>query len=308
MNDKKTLLKQTRIPATADSNKIIVLDNQVLESQIFDKIDAKIWVENNKIFANINIPAGLKLKKPIHICFAALHKKVTQDINMNINLAKNSEATFLSDCVLTSDKEIRHIMNSSITLGEGASYTYLEKHIHNNSSGVYLNPSSKVKLAKNSSFKVDFELLEGRIGQTVFDYDIWADQNATIEIESRLKAFSDDKVVLKESVVLAGKGSKALLKSRVAALDNSQIEIFNTIIAKAADTRGHIDCQEILMGKGRVKAYPNAEVSNPTARVTHEASLGGLDNKKMETLMARAKSEKEAQEILLQGILSKNNS
>ncbi len=56
---------------------------------------------------------------------------------------------------------------------------------------------------------------------------------------------------------------------------------------------------------GKVKAYPNAEVFNPTARVTHEASLGGLDNKKMETLMARGKSVKEAEKILLQGMLSK---
>lgn len=305
MINTKTLLKNTRIPADANANKIIVLDNQVLESNIFDKIDAKIWTQDNKIFANINIPVGLKLKKPIHICFAALHKKVTQDIKLNINLAKNSSATFLSDCVLTGEEELKHNMDAVINVGLGASYTYLEKHIHNSTTGVYLTPSSKVKLEKNSSYKVDFELLEGRLGQTVFDYDIVADENATVEIESRLKAFADDKVVLKESVVLNGKASKALLKSRVAAMDNSQIEIFNTISAKAADTRGHIDCQEILIGNGKVQAYPNAEVLNPTARVTHEASLGGLDNKKLETLMAKAKSPKEAQEILLQGMLSK---
>ena len=305
MNDKKTLLKQTRIPADADSNKIIVLDNQVLESNIFDKIEAEIWTKKDKIFANINIPAGLKLQKPIHICFAALHKKVTQDIKLNINLARNSQAVFLSDCVLTGEEELRHNMDAVINLAEGSSYTYLEKHVHNSTTGVYLTPSSKVKLAKNSSYKVDFELLEGRLGKTVFDYDILAAENATVEIESRLKAFSNDRVILKESVALAGKAAKALLKSRVAALDNSQIEIFNTITANAAETRGHIDCQEILLGKGRVQAYPNAEVLNPTARVTHEASLGGLDNKKLETLMAKAKSEKEAQEILLQGMLSK---
>ncbi len=305
MNNPKTFLKYTRIPADDDSNKIVVLDNQVLESNIFDKIDAKIWTQKNKIFANINIPANLKLQKPIHICFAALHKKVTQDIKLNINLAKNSQAVFLSDCVLTGEDKVRHNMDAVINLDQGASYTYIEKHVHSNSSGIYLTPSSKVKLAKNSSYKVDFELLEGRLGQTVFDYDILADENATVEIESRLKAFSNDKVIIKESVILAGKASKALLKSRVAALDNSQIEIFNTISARAADTRGHIDCQEILLGNGRVKAYPNAEVLNPTARLTHEASLGGLDNKKLETLMAKAKSPKEAEEILLQGMLSK---
>ncbi len=95
---------------------------------------------------------------------------------------------------------------------------------------------------------MDFELLEGRLGKTIFDYDIWADQNATVEMETRLKAFSDDQVTLKEVVTLAGKNSKALVKSRVAAMDTSQIEIFNTISAQAAETRGHIDCQEILLG------------------------------------------------------------
>jgi len=198
-------------------------------------------------------------------------------------------------------------MLASINLDQGASYSYLEKHVHSQKDGVYLTPTSKVKLGKNTFFKLDFELLEGRMGKTIFDYDILADEGAVIDIETRLKAISDDQVTLKESVILAGKSAKAVLKSRVAALDNSQIEIFNTISAQAAKTFGHIDCQEVLLGNGKVKAYPNAEVLNPTARVTHEASLGGLDNKKLETLMARAKSKKEAEEILLQGMLSKKN-
>ncbi len=45
---------------------------------------------------------------------------------------------------------------------------------------------------------------------------------------------------------------------------------------------GHVDCQEIVSGADSVaKAVPIVEVSNDQARVTHEASVGKINQKEL---------------------------
>jgi uncharacterized protein len=305
MTEKDKLIKQIGISRTDKLNIILISGNKILETNINEKILVKVKSEDKKISIKVNIPEKLKVKDPIHICFGAIEGKVVQNIYVDITLEKNSKAVFFSDCILTSNEKIEHSMNSKVKLAEGSEYLYLERHIHNEIGSVFLKPKTKAILGKKSIFKIDFELIKGRAGNVFFDYDIESGEESIVEMETRLKAYGKDSVVLKEKVDLKEKGAKALLKSRVGALDSSIIKIYNTISAKKEKTRGHIDCQEILMGKGNVQAYPSAEVLHPKAHVTHEASLGGLDNAKIETLMARGKSEKEAENILLEGMLSR---
>jgi len=69
-------------------------------------------------------------------------------------------------------------------------------------------------------------------------------------------------------------------------------------------TRGHTDCQEVVYGKEAVaSSTPSIKVKNPLAKITHEASIGRIDKKEMETLMARGLDEKEAVDLIVEGIL-----
>jgi len=45
-------------------------------------------------------------------------------------------------------------------------------------------------------------------------------------------------------------------------------------------------------------------VSNNLAKVTHEAAIGSLDSREIETLETRGLSEEEAIKVLIEGILS----
>jgi Fe-S cluster assembly scaffold protein SufB len=45
-------------------------------------------------------------------------------------------------------------------------------------------------------------------------------------------------------------------------------------------------------------------VNHPKAHVTHEAALGSVDRKQLETLMARGLTEDEASETIIAGLLS----
>jgi hypothetical protein len=80
--------------------------------------------------------------------------------------------------------------------------------------------------------------------------------------------------------------------------------VYNKITASGSYARGHVDCTEIIQDNGIVSAIPIVEVSNPKAHITHEASLGSVDSKQLETLMSRGLSEDEATDLIIQGLLS----
>ncbi|MBS3734681.1 MAG: SufD family Fe-S cluster assembly protein, partial [Phycisphaerae bacterium] len=81
-------------------------------------------------------------------------------------------------------------------------------------------------------------------------------------------------------------------------------DVYNKLTATAAGARGHVDCKEIITDRGIANAVPIVEVSHPKAHVTHEAALGSVDSKQLQTLMARGLTEDAASDLIIAGLLS----
>ena len=62
--------------------------------------------------------------------------------------------------------------------------------------------------------------------------------------------------------------------------------------------------KEIIKDNGVVSAIPVVEVNHPKAHITHEAALGSVDSKQLQTLMARGLNENRATDLIIQGLLS----
>jgi hypothetical protein len=57
-------------------------------------------------------------------------------------------------------------------------------------------------------------------------------------------------------------------------------------------------------GEGVIaRAIPVVYVNDKQAKVTHEAAIGSIDKKQMQTLMARGLSEEKAVDVIVKGIL-----
>ncbi|MDR7665339.1 SufD family Fe-S cluster assembly protein [Methanosarcina sp. Z-7115] len=52
------------------------------------------------------------------------------------------------------------------------------------------------------------------------------------------------------------------------------------------------------------KPYPFVRVDNSLAKVTHEATIGCVDKKEIETLMARGLEEDDSIDIIVKGMLA----
>ena len=95
-----------------------------------------------------------------------------------------------------------------------------------------------------------------------------------------------------------------MLTSKIAVRDTAQAEVYNKLTASAAYARGHVDCKEIIQDQGVATAVPIVDVRHPKAHVTHEAAIGSVDNKQLETLMSRGLSEDDAVETIINGLLN----
>lgn len=73
--------------------------------------------------------------------------------------------------------------------------------------------------------------------------------------------------------------------------------------AHAKGAWGHVDCREILKDHAVASAIPIVYVTHPLAKVTHEAAIGSVDQKELETLMAHGLNPEQATELIVSGML-----
>jgi hypothetical protein len=95
-----------------------------------------------------------------------------------------------------------------------------------------------------------------------------------------------------------------LIKTRVAARERATAEVIGVTHGNAAGARGHVDCMEIVRDHAVVSAIPEVKVTHPQAKVTHEAAIGSVDSKQLETLMARGLDPESAIDLIIRGMLT----
>ena len=258
-----------------------------------DGVDVKIRVEDNVV-----------IEKQVHLCFGITKNKGLQKILMDIDVGKNSKLSVLSHCIFPKTQGIKHVMDAKIRIRDGASYSYEERHIHGKDGGIEVYPKAIVELDKGARFKAEFELIKGRVGAIDIDYEIIANEDSVVELMSKVSGIEDDKIKINESCKLVGERARGVLNSRVAVRNRARADVYNKMIATAPYARGHVDCKEIVQDNGIANAVPIVEVRNPRAHITHEAAIGSVDTKQMETLMARGLSEEDAVDLIIEGLLS----
>ncbi|MDZ7262830.1 MAG: SufD family Fe-S cluster assembly protein [candidate division KSB1 bacterium] len=254
--------------------------------------------------ARITVKQGTVIERPVHLCFGVLPKEGIQEIVAEFHIEDQAKATFLAHCSFPNAEKVKHIMDGRIQVGKGASMTYNETHYHGEQGGVEVLPVVHVEVDQGGEFRSEFKLSQGTVGQLKMDYEAHLAEKALCELYAKVYGKKDDWIQVKESIYLNGARSRGLAKSRIVVRDQAQSEVVGEIIGNGAQSRGHVDCIEIIQGKGaRASAVPRLSVVDETAKLTHEAAIGSVDKKQVETLMARGLTESEAVEVVVQGLL-----
>ncbi|MBN1899325.1 MAG: SufD family Fe-S cluster assembly protein [Spirochaetes bacterium] len=310
-NDQKLardLVKTTEVEENILTNKeiahLFIHHNKVLTSHLLPGLDVKTEERKDGVKVDIVLKENTVIKRPVHLCFGMLPKEGVQRIILRADIKRNSKISVLAHCAFPNAVNVKHIMDGKIKVREEAEYSYFERHIHGKEGGVKVYPKALIELGRGAKFKTEFELLKGRVGLIDIDYQTTCGEKSVMEMNARINGTGDDVIKIKESGFLQGEYSRGVLTSRVALRDRARAEIYNKMTATAAYARGHVDCKEIVQDKGFASAIPVVEVKHPKAHVTHEAAIGSVDTKQLQTLMSRGLSEDEAVELIIQGLLS----
>jgi Fe-S cluster assembly scaffold protein SufB len=277
--------------------------NKILSTRATQGLEIKAEETATGIAARVRVLEGTIIKNPVHLCFGILHKKGLQEIRMNIKFETGASARFIAHCIFPKAQKVKHIMDAVVEIGENAQMTYSEVHYHGPYGGIEVLPKAVVKVGKNGRYLADFSLITGRVGKLGIDYTVKAGENAVIELIARVFGHGDDRISIKEKVTLDGENSKGLIKTRVALEDRAQAEVTGITEGNAAGARGHVDCMEIVKDNAVAKAIPIVNVTHPLAKVTHEAAIGSVDKRQLETLMAHGLTPEEAVDVIVKGIL-----
>ncbi len=259
------------------------------------------------IEAKIRVLRDAHLTHPLHLCFGVLPAEGRQCIRMHLLLEEGAMAEVIAHCFFPSAVRVEHLMDAQVELGAGAALTYSEGHYHGPHGGVSVVPKTKVIIGKGGLYRSDFSLTTGRVGGLDIDYEVEAAEDAVAELTARVFGHGTDVIRIRERVVLAGQGSRGLIKTRVALEHDARAEIIGITEGNAAHVRGHMDCMEIVKDRAVASAQPVVKVTHPGAKVTHEAAIGSVDHHQLETLMAHGLSPDQAVDLIVGGLLGKQD-
>ncbi|HHB11889.1 MAG TPA: SufBD protein [Chromatiales bacterium] len=282
---------------------LVVSGNQVLGANEISGVHIRAQQLPEGVRATVVVEPGVVLDSPVHLCFGVIPKEGTQHIHSTFEIGAGARAEFIAHCTFPNAERVIHRMEATVHVGRGATMRYSETHYHGESGGVEVVPTAQVTVDEEGRYISEFTLTTGRVGRLDFDYVVDVAAHGLAELTTKAYGHGDDSLSVKETIRLNGEGARGLAKSRIALRDRATAEVVGATEGNAPYTRGHVDCVEIVRGEAVANAVPVVKVTDPRAYVTHEAAIGTVNKKELETLMARGLDEETAVDTIIRGML-----
>ncbi|MBA7560123.1 hypothetical protein ES708_01744 [subsurface metagenome] len=287
-----------------DVAKLVIHENKVLSADGVTGIKIETKETENGVNIYFLVEEGVKIQHPVHLCFGILPREGLQEITLKVNAQDNSEVNVIAHCIFPNAVKVIHKMDAEIEIGNNAKFNYKETHYHGDFGGIEVIPKARVTLGEKALYENTFSLTQGCVGKLDFDYEIFSGAGSVAELIAKVYGKQDDIIKIAEKVNLNGNSARSLIKTRVVLRDKAKAEVIGETYGNAPYARGHVDCIELVNGTEAVaKAIPIVSVTNEKAKVTHEAAIGSIDRRQVETLMARGLDENEAVDVIVRGLL-----
>ena len=290
-----------RAPRVASA---VISGNQVLAVNLVEGVNIEAQEQENGVRARIAVAPGTKVAYPVHLCFGMIPSEGLQEINSEFEIGEGAEVGFLAHCTFPNAVDLRHVMDAHIHVGSGATMRYNEAHFHGAVGGIQVLPTTHACVDEAGRLESEFSLVHGRVGRLDIQFEVDVAARGTVELIAKAYGLADDEIHVSEVVRLNGEGARGLTKTRAAVRDRATSEVYTTAEGNAPGAVGHMDCTEIVRGQATARNVPIVVVRDDRARVTHEAAIGSVSKRELETLMARGLDEDDAVDIIIRGMLA----
>lgn len=291
-------------PAIPDEAHLVAYGHEIASLKSQPGLRLEAGGDSDHLSVEIVVERGVQLERPVHLCMGLFERHGIQRIRLSLTLEPGAQTTLWSHCLFDTPLSARHEMDGEIRIMESATLRYQEAHFHGSSGDILVAPRARIKLEAGARLHSDFSLLQGRVGRLEVNYLVDVGEAAVAELLSRVYGYGKDAIVLRERLLLSGAGARGLLKTRVAVRDDASASVLGAMEGLAAGARGHVDCMEVVRDRAVADAVPEVRVTHPQAKVTHEAAIGSVDARQLETLMARGLTPDEAVDLIVRGMLA----
>jgi len=282
---------------------VVVTGLDLVSQRFIPGVDIRNEKTADGLAAQITVKQDAKIANPIHLCIGVLHDSGRQRIQLRVTLEDDSSAKIVAHCFFPRAQNVEHIMDASIEIYSGAELHHAEGHYHGPFGGVTVLPKAKVRVHPHGRYISDFSLTSGRVGKLRIAYSVDVEAHAIAELTAKIFGHAEDEIRIREAVVLSGEQARSLIRTRVALEGQAKAQITGRTDGNAEGARGHVDCMEIVRDQAVAEAIPIVRVTHPLAKVTHEAAIGSIDQKQLETLMAHGLTPEQAVEMVVAGLL-----
>ena len=270
--------------------------NSTEEIEIRPKKDKK----GIDVFVKPNVK-GKSVHIPVIITVGGLEDLVYNDFY----IGENADVLIVAGCGIHNKtcKTSLHNGIHSFHLEKNSKIEYIERHIGegNGEGGKILNPFTKIHLKEGSQMIMESTQLGG-VTSSIRKTFAKIEDGAILNIKENILTTNSQVAKTQFKVDLVGKNSRVEVVSHSVARDNS-IQEFKSNIVGLNECFGHVECDGMLLDNAQISSLPIVTAKDNRASLVHEAAIGKIANESLIKLMTLGLSEKEAEDIIIEGFL-----
>ena len=241
----------------------------------------------------------------VHIPVILTQGRLNDLVYNDFYIGENADVVIVAGCGIHNStcNTAEHDGIHTFHLAKGAKIKYIEKH-YGEGEGTgdrILNPQTIINLDENASMEMESVQIKG-VTSTIRETFANMGKGSSLVISERIMTTGKQTAKTIFDVNLNGEDSSVHVASRSVAEDDSLQEFISNVKGNAK-CFGHVECDAIIMGNGRVISDPKIEANNVDASLIHEAAIGKIAGEQLIKLMTLGLTEKEAEEQIINGFL-----
>ena len=249
----------------------------------------------------IVVKSGVNI--PIQTCFLTSQKGFVQNVQNLIVVEDNCEAEIFTGCL--SNSHVNGNVHNAITdmyIGKNAKLTFNMVHSWGETSSVF--PKTKVFVEEGGVFLSNY-IVWDKVKAISMNPKMYLKKNAKAVSQTLVYCHDGSDFNIGGTVELNGQGASGEILSSIVS-EGGNYKNLSELVGKEGDTKGHVECNALLVGNGTVEAVPVLKALNPTTELTHEASVGKVSSQEVEYFQSKGLNKEMARELIVKGFVNKS--
>ncbi|MHA1409693.1 MAG: SufB/SufD family protein [Candidatus Odinarchaeia archaeon] len=247
---------------------------------------------------------GERVTKPVQSCLMLKTGNIKQNVHNIVIAEEGSELHVITGCV--SPKFLEPALHLGVTefyVKKNAKLTFTM--IHRWSKNSYARPRSVAIVEEGGVFISNYVILGPVNDIQTYPSVYLKGRGAKAELYSVIYGAGKSNYDIGGRIILEADDASGKVVSRAIANDECVIYARGQLVGKEPGARAHLECNGLILNeKAKLYAIPELKAETSGVDLSHEASVGKIQQEQLIYLMSRGLTEEEANSLVVRGFLT----